>query len=207
MKLQFGNLSINEKTIARLNELGFTPETLQEAIYEHQSNCDGEPTVYVGTYAKYNEGSICGLWIDLTSFSSYYDFVQFCKAIHSDEEDPELMAQDYEGFPSSYYYEGFINENDFDKIIEYSQLCEKYPAEAVSAYIESIGSDDISNFEYDYCGEWDDEEDYARHVIEECYDIDRTMGHLSIYFDYEAFARDLFMTDYRMAEGYVFRVA
>lgn len=32
-------------------------------------------------------------------FNSYDDFIDFCKAIHADEEDPELMAQDYEGFP------------------------------------------------------------------------------------------------------------
>lgn len=51
------------------------------------------------TYGKYNDGSLCGLWIDLSSFNSYDDFIEFCQAIHADEEDQELMAQDYEGFP------------------------------------------------------------------------------------------------------------
>ena len=30
---------------------------------------DGEPSVYVGTYGKYNDGSLCGLWIDLSTFN------------------------------------------------------------------------------------------------------------------------------------------
>jgi antirestriction protein len=38
------------------------------------------------------------------------------------------------------------------------------------------------------------------------YDLDKSMGSLSQYFDYEAFGRDLFMYDYTMgANGNVFR--
>ncbi|MBD5227065.1 MAG: antirestriction protein ArdA [Bacteroidales bacterium] len=53
-----------------------------------------------------------------------------------------------------------------------------------------------------YCGEWDSEEDFARHIIEECYNLEleiaeyllhklnmkqKMMGSLANYFDYEAF--------------------
>ena len=31
------------------------------------------------------------------------------------------------------------------------------------------------------------------------------MGHLASYFDYEAYARDLFIDDYYFTDGYVFR--
>lgn len=31
---------------------------------------------------------------------AYDDFIDFCRAIHINEEDPELMVQDYEGFMS-----------------------------------------------------------------------------------------------------------
>ena len=85
--------------------------------------------------------------------------------------------------------------------------------EAVDDYMEF--HDELDNFEViakrltcqePYCGEWDSEEDFARHIIEECYDLDRIMGNLSNYFDYEAFARDLFMYDYSMgANNHVFR--
>ena len=56
-------------------------------------------------------------WIDLSSFNDYDEFINFCKAIHADEEDPELMAQDYEGFPRQWYNEGFMSEDDFDNIL------------------------------------------------------------------------------------------
>ena len=214
MRLQFGELNITPRVEERLAELGYTPEELQEAVYEHKSGCDGEPSVYVGTYGKYNDGSLCGLWIDLSSFNSYEDFIEFCQAIHADEEDPELMAQDYEGFPRQWYNEGFMSEDDFDHILEYSDMCDKHGQEAVDDYMEF--HDELDNFEViakrltcqePYCGEWDSEEDFARHIVEECYDLERSMGDLARYFDYEAFGRELFMYDYSMgANNHVFRV-
>ena len=101
MRLQFGELNITPTVENRLDELGYTVTDLEEAIDDLKSSCDGEPSVYVGTYGKYNDGSLCGLWIDLSCFNSYDDFINFCKAIHADEEDPELMAQDFEGFSVS----------------------------------------------------------------------------------------------------------
>ncbi|WHT75169.1 antirestriction protein ArdA [Myroides odoratimimus] len=50
--------------------------------------------VYVGTYAKYNNGSIKGDWIELNNFSSIEEFYEFCSELHSDETDPEFMFQD-----------------------------------------------------------------------------------------------------------------
>lgn len=205
MRLQFGELNITPRVEERLEELGYTPEELQEAVSQHKSGCDGEPSVYVGTYGKYNDGSLCGLWIDLSSFNSYNDFINFCKAIHADEEDPELMAQDYECFPRQWYNEGFMSEEDFDHIKEYTEMCDKHSVEAVDDYMEL--HDDLDNFEEAYCGEWDSEEDFARHIVEECYNLEKMMGNLANYFDYEAFGRELFMYDYQMgANNNVFRV-
>ena len=66
--------------------------------------------------------------------------------------------------------------------------------------------DDLDDFEEAYCGEWDSEEDFARHIVEECYNLEKTMGDLARFFDYEAFGRELFMFDYTMgANGHVFR--
>ncbi len=46
-----------------------------------------------------------------------------------------------------------------------------------------------------------------RHIASECYDLEREMGDLARYFDYEAFGRNLFMYDYAMgANGNVLRV-
>lgn len=50
------------------------------------------PAVYIGTYRKYNEGSLFGVWLDITKFEDYDEFISVCKFIHRDETDPELMA-------------------------------------------------------------------------------------------------------------------
>ena len=46
--------------------------------------------VYVGTYAKYNNGNLYGKWIDLTDYSDSEEFYQACKELHADEADPEF---------------------------------------------------------------------------------------------------------------------
>lgn len=204
MQLQFGELEITPRVEGRLEELGFTPEGLQDAVDNHKSYSDGEPAVYVSTYAKYNYGSLRGLWIDLSTFDSYGEFITFCKAIHADEADPELMAQDFEEFPRQWYHEGFMSESDFDHIKEYVEMCEKHTQDAVDDFLEF--NDDLKDFEEAYCGEWDSEEDFARNIVSECYDIDRMMGDLANYFDYEAYGRALFLFDYNMgSNGHVFR--
>jgi antirestriction protein len=53
-------------------------------------------------------------------------------------------------------------------------------------------------------GQYDDEEDFAYEIIEECYDLPEFA---KTYFDYEKFARDLFMCDYWFDDGFVFRAA
>lgn len=57
------------------------------------------------------------------------------------------------------------------------------------------------------CGEWgDSEEDFARHIVDECYNLEKEMSGLVRYFYYEAFGRELFMYDYSMgANNNVFR--
>jgi antirestriction protein len=60
--------------------------------------------VYVGTFAKYNSGSIKGAWIKLEGHDAE-TFQAACLELHSDESDPELMFQDFEGFPRAFYSE------------------------------------------------------------------------------------------------------
>lgn len=203
IRLQFGELTIMAEVEARIEELGFTPETLIDAIGEHKSDCSGNPSIYCGTYGKYSgEVGIRGLWIDLTRFYDY--FVNFCNAIHADEEDPELMFQDYEAFPRKWYDESCFGQCCFEAVREYSDLCDKYSPDAVDAFID-WGCEELEHFEDCYVGEYDIEEDFAREIVNDCYDLEKQMGHLANYFDYDAYARDLFMYDYYYDNGYVFR--
>jgi len=72
--------------------------------------------VYVGTYGKYNEGSIAGGWLDLADYPKYNDFLNACKALHEDEQDPEFMIQDTEDFPDGLDCMEWIGESDFNDI-------------------------------------------------------------------------------------------
>jgi antirestriction protein len=155
--------------------------------------------IYVGTYRKYNEGSIFGEWIDLDKISDYEELLEVCHKLHSDEDDPEFMVQDYQNFPRDFYSE-CLDEDDFDKIKAYLELGDK--KEAYEAYVDATGDDDIERFLARYEGEWDSEEEFAEHFVEECYPeiADSTLGQ---YFDYQRFARDLFY-DYTYWDGHVF---
>ena len=67
------------------------------------------PAVYVGTYHKYYCGSLAGKWFDLTKFNDEQDFLAACSELHADEEDPELMFQNWEGIPSGLASESHVN--------------------------------------------------------------------------------------------------
>lgn len=166
---------------------------------------DGNPSVYCSTYFKYNCGRLTGLWLDLTKFSDYDEFIDICRQLHADEADPELMFQDYENFPGKLYCESCMGEDVFDKIIEYSELSDD-DKEAFDDYLDLGYKYDLDAFREAYQGQFDTEADFADYIVSECYDLDNMMGNLSYYFDYEKFGRDLFMTDYDMGDhGHVFR--
>jgi hypothetical protein len=75
------------------------------------------PRVYVGTYGKYNRGSIAGKWIDLSQFKTYQEFIQECQRIHKDEMDPEFMIQDCEYFPDGLSCMEWLSEKDFNDVM------------------------------------------------------------------------------------------
>lgn len=60
-----------------------------------------EAAIYVGTYAKYNAGSLFGKWFNLSDFADKDEFMEACKELHKDEEDPEFMFQDRETYPKN----------------------------------------------------------------------------------------------------------
>ena len=196
IKFSFGDLKLTDEVINRIADLGYTPESLKEAVKKHeQTNGSDSPALYCGTYCKYNSGNLSGMWVNVSTFDSYEDFVNFCYAIHADERDPELMYQDFENMPDSLYHES-MGEKEFNQIAEYCELCDEYSVEAVDDFLEWDSTEDLDNMHDAYVGVYDSREDFAREIVSDCYDIENIMGNLACYFDYEAFARDLFMCDY-----------
>lgn len=129
------------------------------------------PRLYVGTYAKYNSGSIAGEWLDLEDYSSKEDFLEACAELHSDESDPEFMFQDFEGFPREFYSESSVS----DVLFEFLDLDED-ERKTVALYAEALGYDITDTSFFDdakeaYSGTADSEADFAENLAEECGDV------------------------------------
>ena len=195
-KSTFIELRLTDEVINRLADLGYNPESLQEAISEHEwKHQSDSPALYCGTYGKYNSGNFNGMWVNVSTFNDYEDFVNFCKAIHADEEDPEIMCQDGENIPDSLCSES-MGEKEFNNLLKYCDLCDDYCVSAVDDFLEWFEPEDFDRMDDSYMGVFDSKEDFAREIVSDCYDLDKMMRNLACYFDYEALARDLFMGDY-----------
>lgn len=73
-----------------------------------------EVRVYVGTYNKYNNGSLFGKWLDLSDYPDKDEFLEACRELHEDEQDPEFMFQDYENIPEALFSESWLSEKYFE---------------------------------------------------------------------------------------------
>lgn len=151
------------------------------------------PSIYVGTYGKYNSGSIAGAWLDMDKFSDAEDFYNACHKLHKGEHDPEFMFQDYEGFP-----EGMISESHLsDKFWEWNAL-EDHQKDMIEAF-HSVASEpdaDIQRIEDCYCGEHDSFADYVYESFTSCNDIP---DHLVNFIDWESVERE-WSFDHMIAE-------
>lgn len=206
IKFLFGSLSLTNEVVNRLADLGYTPESLQKEIKAHElANRNESPALYCGTYGKYNSGNLRGMWVNVSTFESYDDFLNFCNAIHADEEEPELMFQDGENIPDSLCSES-MGEEEFNNLLKYCELCDEYNVSAVDDFLEWFSPEDLDMMHDSYVGVYDSEEDFAREIVNERYDIDKMMGDLAYYFNYEALTRDLFVGDYHFgSHGTVLR--
>lgn len=142
--------------------------------------------VYVGTYAKYNNDSIDGEWLDLESCDDHDDFLEKCAELHKDEDDPELMFQDFEGFPKSFYNEPRIDPGLWDWL-----ALDDDDRELLAVYRdEADGDGDIDKAREAFGGKFDSEEDWAKDFWSSCGMLDEVPDYAKNYIDYAAFARD-----------------
>ena len=138
--------------------------------------------LYVGTYSKYNSGSIAGKWLDLEDYVDSEDFYTACKELHKNESDPEFMFQDYEGFPSFLYSEC----GNVDAIYEFIDL-EDHEREIIELYDDTIT--DLQSVIDNYMGSYDSYADYAYEYIEMTGET--IPAWLESHVDYESLGKDL----------------
>jgi antirestriction protein len=158
--------------------------------------------IYVGTYAKYNAGSLAGAWLELSDFSDKEAFLAACLELHSDEKEPELMFQDWEGVPT-----GMISECGIDaEVFDWLDL-DPEAQELLAVFRDNVDSHGaIDQAREAFLGRSNSREDFAEELFGECYEIPR---HLEPYIDWTRVARDLECDGYTFVwvrgEYFVFR--
>lgn len=175
------------------------------------------PRVWVGCLACYNAGALIGEWIDGTEAESITpDYLHDSYGAGAGyEPHEELWCFDHEGYMGA--LSGECSPAEAQRIAE--ALEDVDDPEAFAAYLDDVGDldDALESFEDAYAGKWASEEEYAAELADDIYGVSSLARRadersvLARYFDYEAFARDLFMSDYRStpASGggvHVFRV-
>ncbi len=138
--------------------------------------------LYVGTYAKYNAGSLAGAWLDLGEFPDRDSFLDACAELHKDENDPELMFQAFDGFPRAWYCE---SSAPADILWEWLELGDD-EREAFGLYADHMGGDvTVDDFRDAYQGTADSPADFAERTAEGCGDIPKDLP-AWIVIDWEA---------------------
>ena len=170
------------------------------------------PSIYVGTYGKYNSGSLDGKWFDLEDYADKDEFLAACQEFHdrnnpTDEDgDPttaehEFMFQDHEGIPST-----FISECSIDaEFWEYMTYDDHYDGEAKAAYMACFNEWSESDFEDRFRGKFDSWAEMAEEFCDSCGILDQIPEDLRYYFDFERYANDISLSgDMVEDEGYFF---
>jgi antirestriction protein len=166
-------------------------ESAAPAVAIHKiSNLTDQPAVYVGTFAKYNSGNLSGAWLDVSAYNDREDFIEAALALHADEDDPELMFQDFQGFPRIYYGESEIDFTLWDWLAlddDEREMVELYQNEVdASASLECIKEA--------YLGTYDSAEAWAEQWLEEMGELARVPESLFNYIDFAAYAKDMRMS-------------
>ncbi|EHW9922246.1 antirestriction protein ArdA, partial [Escherichia coli] len=141
-------------------------------------------------------------WFDLTTFDDERDFFAACRALHQDEADPELMFQDYEGFPVNMASECHIN---WAWVEGFRQARDEGCEEAYRLWVDDTGETDFDTFRDAWWGEADSEEAFAVEFVSDTGLLADVPETVALYFDYEAYARDLFLDSFTFIDGHVFR--
>jgi antirestriction protein len=117
----------------------------------------------------------------------------------------DLLVADAEGLARA--FTGSYDTFDFNDFVEARDYCASnhVDEDAVEAYLSYAGSWSKSDFEEAYNGEADSEEAFAEQLADDSGMLESIPENLRCYFDFKAFARDLFINEYWYEDGYVFR--
>ena len=130
-----------------------------------------EARIYVGTYAKYNNGSFQGKWVELSDFYDLDGFMERCAEIYGNEEEPEYMLQDWENIPDSLIDESRLEENFFELRDELDRLNDTEKEafwtweEGNNIKLSQDAYDLVKSFQSVYVGSYASKEDFAEELV------------------------------------------
>lgn len=169
------------------------------------SNTDS-PCIYVACLAACNADTLPGRWINATQGE---DHIREEVAAMLNES-LEAGAKEWAILDAAGFGPIFISEHeDLATVAQLAKALED-KGEAFGLFWNFMGynrfvsevsaSEALSSFEYAYCGKYTSEEAYAYELVDEMGELEPD-SLASTYFDYEAYARDLFMSDRRSEQS------
>jgi len=145
------------------------------------------PGIYVADLADYNAGILRGRWIEIDEHTDVADIWEEICEMLAEKGHEEWAVHDYNNLPSSELGEW----PSFDKVVEVAHAVIEYGYDLVDGYLSCASLEDLSELDNRFIGIYESLEDYAHEYISDCVDLEKALGNLAVYFDYEAFARDL----------------
>lgn len=146
--------------------------------------------IYVTNLRKYNNGKIIGEWVNLP-----------CEGLEevlneiSDNGNDELFISDYETDISG------LKIGEYEDILQLNEIAEEIDnlsddeLLALQAYLEKYNMEqaleEVRQGNYTIYYNCDNMEDVACQVVNDCGLLDGVPEELKVYFDYEAYGRDL----------------
>jgi len=148
-----------------------------------------------------------GLWVDLDESTSWETIREaIWNAIPGAVVD-EILCADADGLAR--YFVGRHGSFDLKAWQEWVEAAERshLDPEIIAAFCDNMGewgADAVVNAEDCYMGSYDSAADFAAELIESCGDLSSIPEHLSYYFDYDKYGRDLLMGDFFESDGHYF---
>jgi len=161
--------------------------------------------IYVGTYEKYNNGSIAGAWVDIEDMTEQ-EFAEAIEELHSDEEDPEYMFQDYE-VPEA--FQNLVSEHGIDDefwhIKDWYNEQSETQQEAFDAFVNLGNDPDPVRFEDAYLGQYDSEAEFCEQLYDETGQLENIDQTLLNCIDWDMVWSSTLTYEFEFENGFVFR--
>ena len=154
--------------------------------------------IYVASLSHYNQGILKGTWLDIDNLSGdeIKDKIQeYLDSIGVEE----YAIHDHEGLDPIY-----SEYPNFYEVSSYIKACNEFTKEAVESFVISFSISELDDFNDLYMGKYDSEEEFATEFIESTGELDQIPEVFRYYFDYDMYARDLFIENFTFNNGFVF---